>query len=411
MFCYFCGMHKIIPFVILTAPFFYPDQSRGDETSVEIHSSTVSPSPTVPFKSFTGKITRNNVRLRLQPNLDGLIIKELNRHDKVIVVGENDDFYQVQPSPDFKGYVFRTFVLDGVIEGNRVNVRLEPSTEAPIIGQLNTGDKIEGRISPLNSKWLEIALPKNALFYICKEYVENIGDPSLMTLLLQRGDEVDTLLLNAKEQSGFEMQKPYEDISIQPLVDSLHNIINNYTDFPDSIAEAQELLDDVQETYLQKKLAYLEYKTNDLHHKLASGQENTKEVAQVSSPSIPILIDSNPSSSSPLPEKMAQWASVEEGIYQEWSKNHPNSTMEDFYAEQQRRSVVLKGLIEPYSRSIRNKPGDYILISKATQLPTAYLYSTQVDLETYIGKEATLRAVPRPNHNFAFPAYFVLSFE
>lgn len=47
-------------------------------------------------------------------------------------------------------------MLDNTIEGNRVNVRLEPNLEAPIIAQLNAGDKIEGQISALNSKWYEI---------------------------------------------------------------------------------------------------------------------------------------------------------------------------------------------------------------------------------------------------------------
>ncbi len=401
-------MRKIMPLIILAAVCFNSLSIQGNEISSDAVSATSS-SPPASFQPFTGKITRNNVRLRLQPNLDGIIVKELNRHDMVIVLGEKDDFYLVQPSSDIKGYVFRTFVLDGVVEGNRVNVRLEPNTEAPIVGQLNTGDKVEGSISPLNSKWLEIALPKNASFYICKEYVENIGDPSVMTLLLQRGDEVETLLLDVKEQAGFEMQKPYEEISLQQSLDNLHYIIDNYVDFPDSTAQAKELLDDIQETYLQKKLAYLEHKASDLNDKLVLNQQTTKETAQVSSPSIPILIDSEMESSPS--KKTSPWNAVEQGIYQEWSKNHPNSTMEDFYAEQHKRSVVVKGIIEPYSRSVRNRPGDYILISKATQLPTAYLYSTKVDLEPQVGKEVVLKVVPRPNHNFAFPAYFVISFE
>jgi hypothetical protein len=41
-------------------------------------------------------------------------------------------------------------------------------------------------------------------------------------------------------------------------------------------------------------------------------------------------------------------------------------------------------------------------------LPIAYLYSTQVDLQGKVGQAVTLQAAPRPNHHFAFPAYFVL---
>src|SRR5689334_11520447 len=78
------------------------------------------------FIPFTGKITRNKVRMRNQAHLDAKIVRELNKGDMIVVVGENEDFYAVQPPPDIKAYVFRTFVLDNLIEGNKVNVRLAP---------------------------------------------------------------------------------------------------------------------------------------------------------------------------------------------------------------------------------------------------------------------------------------------
>lgn len=51
--------------------------------------------PQSPFQAFTGKVTKNKVRLRLQPNLDGPILRELKQGDLLIVVGETDDFYAV----------------------------------------------------------------------------------------------------------------------------------------------------------------------------------------------------------------------------------------------------------------------------------------------------------------------------
>ena len=68
------------------------------------------------FEPFTGKIKKQKVRMRLQPLYDGQILKEMNSGDMVIVVGESDDFFAVQPPAEFKGYVYRTYVLDNVIE-------------------------------------------------------------------------------------------------------------------------------------------------------------------------------------------------------------------------------------------------------------------------------------------------------
>ena len=55
------------------------------------------------------------------------------------------------------------------------------------------------------------------------------------------------------------------------------------------------------------------------------------------------------------------------------------------------------------------KPGDFVL--RDGDLPIGYLYSTQVNLDSLVGKRATLIVTPRPNNNFAFPAYYVLSVE
>ncbi|MGD0665819.1 MAG: hypothetical protein ABSA17_08880, partial [Rhabdochlamydiaceae bacterium] len=71
--------------------------------------------------------------------------------------------------------------------------------------------------------------------------------------------------------------------------------------------------------------------------------------------------------------------------------------------------VILTGIVEPYASMVKHKPGDYVLKDK--DLPKAYLYSTQVNLQEYVGKKVSILVVPRSNNNFAFPAYFVLSVE
>lgn len=79
------------------------------------------------FSSFVGKITGNRVRMRLHPNLDSPIIKELNEGELLVVVGKSDDYFAILPPQNVNAYVYRTYVLDGVIEGDHVNVRMEPN--------------------------------------------------------------------------------------------------------------------------------------------------------------------------------------------------------------------------------------------------------------------------------------------
>ena len=67
-----------------------------------------------PFSSFTGRLVKNKVRMRVQPTLDAGVIRELAKGDMLIVTGEIDDFYSVLPPTSSKAYVFRTFVPQNI---------------------------------------------------------------------------------------------------------------------------------------------------------------------------------------------------------------------------------------------------------------------------------------------------------
>src|SRR5207302_1548534 len=90
-----------------------------------------SPSVKPVFTPFTGKIKGEKVRMRLQPDVESAIVRELHRGDLVSIVDQEGDFYALLPPQSVKGFVFRSFIIDSIVEGNRVNVRLEPDLEAP----------------------------------------------------------------------------------------------------------------------------------------------------------------------------------------------------------------------------------------------------------------------------------------
>ncbi|MCE5316175.1 MAG: SH3 domain-containing protein, partial [Parachlamydia sp.] len=312
--------------------------------------------PQPALKPFTGKITRNKVRLRLQPNLDSPILREFSKGDLLIVMGESGDFYAIKAPEDMKGYVFRTFVLDNVVEGNNVNIRFEPDLEATVIGQLEKGALVNGAISPLNSKWLEISLPETAQFYVSKEYIENIGDAQMLGKLRQRLDEVTALLTQAQGTAQDELQKPFDQINLDPVYIRLNKVINQFTDFPEQVAKSKELLTQIQDAYLQKKITFLEARANGYQ---STPSQEAPQPAPAPAP------DPN------VTPKMGAWIPVEAVLYEAWAMQHGKASMEDFYAQQRQEAVILTGVIEPYIRSVRNKPGDYVLVSKASRLPSA----------------------------------------
>ena len=115
-----------------------------------------------------------------------------------------------------------------------------------------------GEISPSNSKWLEIILPNDVLFYVSKEYVENVGEPSMYSTTQKRRDEVNALLTQAQGQAQDEFQKPFQQINLDPVFSRLNRVINQFSDFTEQVAKAKEMSNLIQDQYLQKKIVYLE---------------------------------------------------------------------------------------------------------------------------------------------------------
>ncbi len=369
------------------------------------------------------------MRLRLQPNYDGQVIQELNQGDIYIILEETEDFFAVKPSSDFKAYVFRTFVLDNVIEGNRVNVRLKPDLDALVIAQMNSGDRVEGTVHSANPKWLEINMPESARFYVAKEYVEKIGDGNYLARLEKRRQDVFHLLNTNEMMSQSEMQRPFNQINIEGIKASYQRILSDYADFPEAVAKAREDLAALQENYTNKKVAYLEsqsrHTTNQLETKtqvlsqelqahkskianLEQQIEQGRQAVSAQSPSAASLGSIKPMS---LPINMSVWVPQEESLFAVWSRQTGDSNPMDFYEEQIQNAFYLRGVIDPYNKPVKNKPGDYMLIQASNRLPIAFLYSTQINLQDYVGHEVTLKVAPRPNNHYAFPAYFVLSIE
>jgi hypothetical protein len=168
-------------------------------------------------------------------------------------------------------------------------------------------------------------------------------------------------------------------------------VISEYNDFPDFVEKAKEALSHLQESYIDKRISYMETK-QQAEEESFSTEEKTSVATDQS-----------------VTDKMKLWEPVEESLYLSWANLNENRSMDDYYSEQKIAAVQLSGILEPYLAPVKCKPGDYIIREK--DLPVAYVYSTVINLQNLVGKKVTLVGAPRPNNNFAFPAYFVLAIE
>jgi len=362
------------------------------------------------FKPFTGKLTANKVRVRAKPELDSPIIRQMSKNDLLLVIGEKGDFYAVAPTKESKAYVFRSYILDDVVEANHVNVRLEPHVDSPIIGQLQAGDRVYGTISSLNHKWLEITPPNGTHFFVSKEYVSHAGGPEFLANMEKRKSQVEEMLTSAFHTAEAQCKKPYEEMDPQQAIDQFQTITRNFTDFPEAITQAKEGLALLKETYLNKKIAFLESKAQlspeVKEELLAKHQAESQEFFTDGSKVDPSLWSKRTAKS----EHLTFWDTLEESLYLSWTAFHTGKNIDDYYCEQKANATVLTGTIEPYTFDVKNKPGD-IHLRDSENSPVAYIYSTQVDLDQYEGKTVSLLVAPRPNNHFAFPAYYVFGVE
>ncbi|HXF28500.1 MAG TPA: SH3 domain-containing protein, partial [Chlamydiales bacterium] len=394
-----------------------------------IENTRQAPSEAKAIEPFTGKITKDRVRLRLQPTLDGFILKEFQKNATVVVTGVADEFYAILPNPDVKGYIFRTYVLDGEIVGNHVNVRLEPDTNSNIICQLNSGDKIKGIVAKENNRWLEIELPQSARFYVAKDYVSKAGPESLFYTLNKKREDLNERLSIVDKAITVELQKPFRDIQLKPFAHELKNIITQSNDFPEQAEQANTLLKKMQEAYLQKSVGGKEEpvksgkasakKTKAQKNQAAQEQmdektayddsdceekegDNKKDAPQQSTKNVSMPVGAKKDAA----ELETQNATVAQN-----QANEQVPSLATTQANTQEGIVTLKGIVKPYLSHAKNAPGQFLLINPQNNLPHAFLTSRDINLNTVVGKEVTVSAIETTNNHFAYPAYVVLQIK
>lgn len=355
-------------------------------------------------EAFTGKVLKNRVRMRLQPSLDAYIFSELKRDEMILVTHQVDDFHACIPPKGLKGYVFRTYVLDNMVEGSNVNIRLEPDTTSPVIAQLNTGDMIVGVVAPQNNKWLEIELPASVRFYVAKDFVGKAGPVGLYAEHGNRQQKVRQDLVTLELQLENELQKPFSEIQLSSYANQLNQIIAENDDMPEEVNQARELTAKMQQVYLTKGLTSPQVASPSSEDTVPV--QYFAELVTEADEREPQLATVQPITSQPT---TSSWQQQEEQLINKAISSGDITSLQQFYANQQENAVEQTGTIKPYASHVKNRPGDFLLIDEKSHLPVAYLYSTTVDLQALIGKKVTLQLSERPNNHFAFPAFFVLS--
>ncbi|SPN73271.1 Bacterial SH3 domain [Chlamydia serpentis] len=363
-----------------------------------------------PLCSFTGEIKGNHVRMRLAPHTDGTIIREFSKGDLVAVIGENKDYYLISPPPGMTGYVFRSFVIDNIIEGEHVNVRLEPSTSAPVLVRLSRGTEIQTTSSTPQGKWLEIVLPSQCAFYVAKNFVTNKGPIELYTQREGQKKIALDLINAALDFARIELEKNLSDIDLEAIYKKINLVqCEEFKDVPGIQGLVQKALEEIQDIYLSKSLE-VQDSSNGICQNSMSTVPNSPTVG--TSLLSRHIRKQTTLKTAPLTQGREN---LEYSLFKIWTSMQQSNdgseslTQEAFYRAEQKKKQILVGILEVYPHLVKNNPGDYLL--KDQEHTIAFLYGTNINLEEWLGKRVTVECLPRPNNHFAFPAYYVIGIK
>ncbi|MDN4607107.1 SH3 domain-containing protein [Sporosarcina highlanderae] len=120
--------------------------------------------PTISAKGETVIINTKSLNVRTGPGLTYPVTASLKMGDKVEIVSSSGDWHEIKVGSR-TGWIASWLVVDqravgsakrtAVSKVNALNIRLEPSTSAAVIGQLMAGDAVE--VTGLKGEWASIS--------------------------------------------------------------------------------------------------------------------------------------------------------------------------------------------------------------------------------------------------------------
>lgn len=125
----------------------------------------------VPFK---GEINTDTINVRTDSTVGAPVICTLNRQDPVEVIGELYEWYKIKLPKSAPSYIKKTLVSpidDKTVKvlKDRVNIRLTPSEQSPILGKAHKDEVL--RIAGSEGEWFKIEPSKNSHGWINKKFV------------------------------------------------------------------------------------------------------------------------------------------------------------------------------------------------------------------------------------------------
>ncbi|MEN7972769.1 MAG: SH3 domain-containing protein [Verrucomicrobiota bacterium] len=126
-------------------------------------------------EGFKVRVTGDRVSLRANPDINSELLERAMQGEELVFLGQTNGWVAVQAPESLDFWVSGQYVVNGVVQPTKLNIRSGPSQNYSVVCVVNKGDSISLR-GEFND-WLKIAPPAGSLVWISEDYVEIIEPP------------------------------------------------------------------------------------------------------------------------------------------------------------------------------------------------------------------------------------------
>lgn len=121
------------------------------------------------------RITGDRVNLRASPDINGELLDSAMQGDEFVCLEKTNGWVAAQAPDSLDCWVSGTYVQNGIVKPEKLNVRSGPNLNYAVVAIVNKGDELNLR-GEFNG-WLKIAPPNGSKVWISTDYVEFIEPP------------------------------------------------------------------------------------------------------------------------------------------------------------------------------------------------------------------------------------------
>ncbi len=146
---------------------------------------------TLVFADEHGEVIKDRINVRADSTITAQTICMLKKGETVEIAGEKFDWYSIILPKDFTAYLSKHYVdviaaKRGKINATRVNLRLKPSLEAPLVGTVEENSLVT--IVGKNGDWYQVKAYPYARGWVNKHFIASHGERAVADLVAQLAD-------------------------------------------------------------------------------------------------------------------------------------------------------------------------------------------------------------------------------